>query len=30
MGGPENLGSEDVIGEEMIQEDNEEPVVMPE
>ena len=26
MGGPENLGSEDITGEEMIQEDNEEPV----
>ena len=26
MGGPENLGSEDVIGEEMTQEDNEEAV----
>lgn len=30
MGGPETLGSEDITGEEMIQEDNEEPVLLPE
>jgi hypothetical protein len=30
MGGPENLGSEDITGEEMMQEDDQEPVVLPE
>lgn len=30
MGGPENLGSEDITGEEMIQEDDQTPVVLPE
>jgi len=30
MGGSENLGSEDITSEEMMQEDDQEPVVLPE